>query len=178
MINPGYIHDYIDSKIPNVIEGIGMTNPIRVDYKASATEEQRQAVAALMASLDLIQLEAENVYRQTYDKFDVKTKEIEAAGFVYNGGTFHADPTMIANMQSMMIASGYISYPTGMYDQDFTWYFQNAGEIAAMGAAVMAFVAGVRNTAKPLRDSLKQQDGESSSAWLARLQTWTDPRLP
>ena len=178
-IHSGRIIEFINTKYPNVVIGIvvGGDGSIQVNHWAdSATDDQKSQVQALIGNLDIALIEATWVYNQNYAAFDARTLELEAEGFTYLGGIFHADDKGIRNIQSMMMASGYLAYPMSLYDKSSTWTFNSASDVIAMGSAVMAFVTSVETAAKPLRDAIAQQSGESSIDWFNRMQNWKESR--
>ena len=150
----------------------------RVDYQSTATTDQIAAVNSYLAGIDPVLLQAQYQYWLNYAAFNKKTAAIEAAGFTYQGMVFHCDQTGLSNIQSMVLVSTspVTAYPTYVYDSQNTWTFNNATDIATMAGAVFQFVGQTRMTAKPLRDALAQQPGETSATWLARMQSWTDSR--
>ena len=178
-LNAGTVHDAINTLYPGVVTSVSMPNQTSAyisSWSATATDAQKAQVNAYLASLDFTLLNAQQVYNANYAAFNAKTAAIEAAGFTYQGGTFHADTKGISNMQSMMIAASALTYPYTIYDMNSTWTFNSASDVVATGAQVLGFVAGIENAAKPLRDALAQQSGETSAAWLARMQAWKETR--
>ena len=180
-LDAGDIKAYIETALPGVISEVSVGVTVDKDtwvviYKPTATDGQKVQVASIIVALDLTLLKAQALYTQLYNAFDINTAAIEAAGFTYLGGVFHADEKGIRNIQSLMLGASYLQYPYSFYDKDSSWTFNSASDVVAMGSAVMGFAAGIENAAKSLRDALKQQSGETSEAWLARLQAWKDPR--
>ncbi len=178
-INAGMIYADLNARYPGVVVSVTMPDADHAfinSWTSTSTEEQRAAATTYLANLDFTLLKAQQAYNRNYAAFNARTSAIEAAGFDYQGKRFHADAVGIANIQSLMIASGALAYPYTIYDGDATWELASAADVQTLGAAVFAFVGGVRASAKPLRDALKQQAGESSAEWLTRMQTWTESR--
>ena len=178
-LNAGVIHNAIEAAYPGVIAGVSMPDATHAyvnQWQPSATDAQKAQVNAYLAGLDFTLLQAQQVYNANYAAFNARTAAIEAAGFTYQGGIFHTDATGISNIQSLMIASASLPYPYSMYDMASTWTFNSASDVATMGTAVFGFIGQSRGAAKPLRDALAQQAGETSAAWLARMQNWKETR--
>ena len=178
-LNAGTIHDAVEKAYPGVIAGVSMPDQTHAyvnQWQPTATDAQKAQVNAYIAGLDFTLLQAQQVYNQNYAAFNAKTSAIEAVGFPYQGGTFHADQTGITNIQSLMIASASLPYPYSMYDMNSTWTFNSAADVAAMGTQVFGFIGQVRGAAKPLRDALAQQPGETAAAWLQRMSDWKETR--
>ena len=118
------------------------------------------------------------IYKKLYAAIDVKTDAILLAGFSYLGQTFICDGKGQADVTALYLESQdpTTSYPTQFYSGTSVWTVNSATDLLTFCRAVKAYISGAKAAALALRQQIAQETAESADQWLARLESWTDPR--
>ena len=118
------------------------------------------------------------VYSRLYSAIDVKTNSILSTGFSYLGQKFACDSAGQADVTALYLEAqdSTTSYPTQFYSGTAVWTVSSAADLLSFCRDVKSYISTVKAAALVLRQQLAQEGAESADQWLARLESWTDPR--
>lgn len=126
-------------------------------------------------------IEATSLYNALYGQVNAKTEVLIGNGAAFTNskgekGIIHCDGMAQTNALSFAINQAAIIALGGTWDNDFDIPFATTADVTAYCTAIQTCVATRRAEGKNLRETLVQASGETTAAWLARLQAFQDTR--
>ena len=121
------------------------------------------------------------LYGALYASVNAKTETLIAAGTTFTNsvgtsGTIHCDNMAQINALSFAANPDAIIAVGGTWDGSYSIPFTTEAHVTSYCTAVQTCVVSRRAEGKTLRETLSQTSSETTSAWLARLQAFVDPR--